>query len=206
LTDNRKSEPGSCMIPPTNPLEISTLRDMFIRRYYLRLLHGNFTLPRESDGSSLRQEITAAARTISDEQIERLLSEREWRGRLCAAWFIGLSKRASYVPSIGKLLLASEIVYAGQGYCMALGLIGSEECARLLRSYLKVYLPLNGRVYDQDWAIGALAHIERAPPVEYLEQELWRAGEYLMDPAEGIENFGEIISYLRQYRMIEVAD
>jgi hypothetical protein len=194
------------MKPPTNALEISALRDTFVRRYYLRLLHGNFTLPRESDGSSFRQEITAAARTISDEQIERLLSEREWRGRLCAAWFIGLGKRAGYVPSIGKLLLASEMVYAGQGYCMALGLIGSEECARLLHSYLDVYLPLNGRVYDQDWAIGALAHIEGAPPVQYLEQELWRGGRYVMDPAEGMENFDEIVSYLHQYRMIEVAD
>jgi uncharacterized protein DUF6000 len=191
---------------PTSPPEISTLRDVFVRRFYLRLLHGNFTHPREGDGGSLRQEIAAAARTISDEQIERLLNEREWRGRLCAAWFVGLGRRASHVPPIGKLLLASEMVYAGQGYCMALGLIGGEECARLLHAYLKVYLPLNGRVYDQDWAIGALAHIEGAPPVEYLEQGLWRVGKYVMDPAESIENFGEVISYLRQYRMIEVAD
>jgi hypothetical protein len=134
------------------------------------------------------------------------LDEREWRGRLCAAWFIGLSKRASFVPSIGQLLLASETVYAGQGYCIALGLIGGQECARLLHAYLKVYLPLNGRVYDQNWAVGALAYIEGAPPVEYLEQEFWRGDKYVMDPAEGTENFGEIVSYLRQYRMIEGAD
>ena len=194
------------MNPPTDPLEIRTLRDTFVRPFYLRLLHGNFTRPHEADSGSLRQEIEAAARTISDEQIERLLNEREWRGRLCAAWFIGLSKRARFVPSIGELLLASEMVYAGEGYCMALGLIGGEECARLLHSYLKVYLPLNGRVYNQDWAIGALANIEGAPTVEYLGQELWRDGEYVMDPAKGIESIGGIVSYLRQYRMIEGAD
>jgi hypothetical protein len=191
---------------PADPLEILTLRDIFVRPFYLRLLHGNFTRPRVPDGGSLAQEIVAAARTISDEQIERLLDEREWRGRLCAAWFIGLSKRAGFVSCIGQLLLASEMVYAGEGYCMALGLIGGKECTRLLHSYLEVYLPLNGRVYNQDWAIGALAYIEGAPPAEYLEQGLWRDGKYVMDPAEGIECFGEVASYLRQYRMIEGAD
>jgi hypothetical protein len=102
------------MNTPADPLEIPTVRDIFVRPFYLRLLHGNFTRPRAADGGSLAQEIVAAARTISDEQIEKLLDEREWRGRLCAAWFIGLSKRASFVPSIGQLLLASEMVYAGE--------------------------------------------------------------------------------------------
>jgi hypothetical protein len=191
------------MNPSADPPDIRTLRDIFVRPFYLRLLHGNFTRPREAEGGNIGQEIAAAARTISDEQIEMLLNEREWRGRLCAAWFIGLCGRASFVPSIGKLLLASEMVYAGEGYCMALGLIRSQECADLLRSYLKTYLPLNGRVYNQHWAIGALAYIEGCPPVEYLGQELWRDGEYAMDPADGIESFGEIVSYLGQCRMID---
>jgi len=194
------------MNPPGDLLEMRTLRDTFVCPFYLRLLHGNFTRPRDAAGGSLRPDIAAAASTISDEQIERLLIEREWRGRLCAAWFTGLSKRASFVPSIGELLLASEVVCAGEGYCMALGLIGSEECARLLRSYLEVYLPLNGRVYNQDWAIGALSYIEGSVPPEYLGKELWRDGEYVMDPAEGIEAFAEVVSYLRQYRMFEGAN
>jgi hypothetical protein len=39
--------------------------------------------------------------------------------------------------------------------------------------------------------------------VEYLGQELWRDGKYAMNPADGIESFSEIVSYLRQCRMIE---
>lgn len=194
------------MNPLTDPLGIRPLQDAFVRPFYLRLLHGNFVYPREGDDGSLRQKIAAAASTISDQQIERLLKEREWRGRLCAAWFTALGKRASFVPLIGELLLASELVYAGQGYCIALGLMGGEDCARLLRSYLKVYLPLNGRVYNQDWAIGALSYMEGGPPAEYLGPELWRDGEYMMDPVEGIDSFGDIVSYLRQYRMIKGAD
>jgi len=187
------------MYPPTDPLD--RLRDTFVRPFYLRLLHANFV--HRNDGDSLRQAIANAACMISDEEIELLLTEREWRGRLCAAWFIGLNKRISFVPSIGDLLLASEMVYAGQGYCVALGLIGSEECARLLRSYLDTYLPLNGRDYDQTWAIGALAHVEGVPPQQYLEPALWQISGYFIDPAEGIEDFSEVVSYLRRHRMIE---
>lgn len=190
---------------PTAPSDHVALRNTFVRPFYLSLLHANFRRPDRADGSGIRQAIVNAANTISDEQIERLLIEREWRGRLCAAWFIGLSKRTRFVNLIGKLLLASEMVYSGQGYCVALGLVGGEHCAGLLRSYLNAYLPLNGRVYNQNWAIGALAHIEAVPAPEFLDQALWRHGDYFMDPQNGIEEFSRIISYLYQNHMIHDA-
>jgi hypothetical protein len=175
-----------------------------VRPFYLKLLHGNFVRPSEAD-SGFGQAIANAASVISDQQIEQLLIDREWRGRLCAAWFIGLNKRTNFIRSIGELLLASELTYAGEGYCVALGLIANEECAQLLHSYLKIYLPLKTRVYNQDWAIGALTYIEGAPPSEYLEQSLWREGDYFMDPAKGIRHFGEMVSYLRQHHLVEDA-
>lgn len=182
------------------------LRDVFVRPFYLQLLHGNFTRADEPDGSGFRHALSNAASAISDDQIEKLLADPEWRGRLCAAWFAGLNKQGSFIPAIGERLLASEMVYAGEGYCMALGLIASDECARLLRSYLNTYLPLNGRVYNQDWAIGALAHIEGSPPPEYLEHALWRDVDYYMDPGEGIKSFSRVVSYLRRHGMIENAN
>jgi hypothetical protein len=168
-------------------------------------LGGNFLRLSEREGDSFRQAIVGAASAISDRQIDQLLTEKEWRGRLCAAWFTALDGRAKFIRSIGVLLLASEVAFAGEGYCVALGLGASEECARLLRSYLKTYLPPNGRIYDQAWAIGALSHIEGAPPPEYLNPTLWRDGEYFMDPAGGVQKFGKITSYLGQHRMIKGA-
>jgi hypothetical protein len=206
LSPAYKSDQGSGMSSPTTSLEIPVLRDAFVRPFYLRLLHGNCTRLSETDGDIFRRAAASAANAISDEQIRRLLTEREWRGRLCAAWFIGLSKRASFIHLIAAMLLASELVYAAQGYCAALGLIGGDESARVLCSYLETYLPLNGRIYNQDWAIGALAHVEGTPPPEFVEKALWRDGTYFLDPAEGIERFGEIVTYLRQYGIIEDAN
>ena len=68
------------------------------------------------------------------------------------------------------MLLASEMGYAGQGYCAALGVIGGDESARFLRSYLETYVPLRGRIYDQDWAIGALTHVEGTTPRNTLRR------------------------------------
>lgn len=94
-------------------LDIQMLRDTFVRPFYLGLLHGNFTRPAEVE-SDITRKAANAAWTISDEQLETLLNEREWRGRLCAAWFVGLTRRANFVPLIGTRLLASEMVYSGQ--------------------------------------------------------------------------------------------
>jgi len=191
------------MMPAFGP-EIEALRDAFVVPFYMKLLHGNFS--RASD-AGLQKSLVDTASRVSDQQIERLLAEPEWRGRLCAAWFVGLRKRARFVEAIGERLLASETVYAGQGYCVALGLIANERCAEILRAYLARYLPLRGRFYDQEWAIGALAHVEGAPPQTFLGQSLWQEeGGRGLNPSEGIEDFGALVSYLRQHGMIDAAN
>jgi hypothetical protein len=125
-------------------------------------------------------------------------------GGLCAGWFVGLSRRVGFVPLLSELLLASEVVYAGQGYCLALAVIGKDECVYSLRAYLDKYLPLNGKVYNQDWAIGALAHIKGEMPSEYLHREMWQDGKFSIDPAEAITDFSKLIFYLRQHGMLDV--
>jgi len=103
---------------------------------------------------------------------------------------------------IAKLLLESELVYAGQGYCVALGLIGGKSCQDHLREYLKKYLPIRGRYYDQHWAIGALAHIQGAPPEEFLDSTLWEEINTSNLPLPAIQRFDRLINYLQQHRMI----
>jgi len=189
-------------------VDMEVLRDIFVplvKPFYLELLGGGFARP-HPNRNRLTQAIVTAAKTISDERIDKLLTNREWRGRLGASWFIGLSGRAHFVPIIGKLLLASELAYAGQGYCMALALIGGDESAQLLRTYLEIYLPPMGRFYNQDWAIGALAHIEGNPAAEYLESEYLRDANYAATLERGAAHFGTVIDYLRQSGMISNAE
>jgi hypothetical protein len=177
------------------------LRETFIRPYYLSLLGANF-IRACADDSSFSLRVADAARAISDPEIESLLQIREWRGRLTVGWYIGLTRRSRFVDRIAELLLASEMVYAGMGYCVALGLIGGETCASQLRAYLERYLPLRGRFYDQGWAIGALTYIEGAPPNEFLDPELWAEGNQSLDPIGAIELFKEIIELIDKKKMM----
>jgi hypothetical protein len=168
-----------------------------VRPFYLSLLGANFTRPRDSE--DFRKRLGEATIAISDRQIDQLLAAPEWRGRLAASWFVGLTRRSQFVGPIIDLLVASELVYAGQGYCMALALVGDEECAAGLCRYLRRYLPINGRFYNQDWAIGALAHVRGGPPAEFLDPPLW---EEWLNPTDGIRRVAEVIRFLRQHRMV----
>lgn len=185
-----------------NDQEYLQLRDEFVRPFYLSLLHGNFTFKITDDSTELGTRIVDAAKSISDTQLLRLLREREWRGRLTASWFVGLTSRSVFIEEIGQLLIGSEMVYAGQGYCLALGLIGGQTCRGLLSDYLREYLPLRGRIYDQLWAIGALCYLQPSPPEEFLDPQLWTEGTQQLDPAAGILEFAELVGYLKQNRFI----
>jgi hypothetical protein len=88
------------------------------------------------------------------------------------------------------------------GYCVALGLIGGETCASHLRAYLDKYLPLQGRSYDQRWAIGALTHIEGAPPTDFLDPALWADGNQSLDPFGGITLFKDIAELIDKKKMM----
>ncbi len=125
------------------------IRERFVRPFYLALLHGNLRRRDADLAVDLPARIGEAAKAIADPELATLLEEREWRGRLAAAWFIGITQRRGFVDAIGRLLLASELTYAGQGYCVALGLIAEPSCEEYLRSYLGLYLPPRGRFYDQ---------------------------------------------------------
>jgi hypothetical protein len=194
-----------------NSLERSrAVREEFVKPLYLRLLHANFTRPAttgspeqgaEGEMTAVRTQIVSAARVISYEQIHALLSDREWRGRLVAGWLVGLSMRTDFIDPIADLLLASKQPYSGQGFCVALGLIGNDKSRQYLREYLAKYLPLDGRFYDQDWAIGALTHIEKKSPQEFLAQELWTEGERTMDSSQGIARFASLVEFIDAHRM-----
>lgn len=175
--------------------------ESFVEPFYLDLNLRSLSATDEN-ADALRAGIRLAAATISDGQISQLLAVPEWRGRRTAAWFVGLTRRAQFVDEIGRLLLASELVYAGEGYCLALALIGGATSERHLCEYLHEYLPFRGRWNDQNCAIGALAYLRGAPPAEFLDPALWAEADGRVDPIASIDAFRTLVAYLEQHRMI----
>lgn len=123
------------------------------------LLHGNFMGLGGGKRRRFLKRLARSARQVSDRELA-ILFESGWRERLTASWLIGLDRREQFRDRIGELLLTSEMSYAGQGYCLALARFATPADAGLLASYLDAYLPQLDNRYDQDWALGALLHVD----------------------------------------------
>ncbi|MEV0974598.1 DUF6000 family protein [Microtetraspora glauca] len=129
------------------------------RQRYLKLLHGNFLAMPERERFRFGHELSASARQISDQELSLLL-DGEWRSRLTGAWLIGIDRRTQFHSRLHTMLLDSELVYSGQGYCFAFARFANESAAASLVAYLDRYLPDPTCYYNQDWAMGALLHLD----------------------------------------------
>ena len=136
---------------------------------YLRLLHANFLQEQDPGHNTFTSALAEDAHQISDTDLGTLL-EFEWRARLTAAWLIGLDQRTQFRQTLGNLLLESELVYAGQGYCFALSRFAQPEDADILIAYLDRYLPRTDCYYNQDDAMGALLHLDQKLGTDHAQR------------------------------------
>lgn len=157
---------ASVRLPTDDDAELMTA----IRRYvstpggsvrrYLNLLHGNFTGLPDPERTAFRQALIDDAEHVTDRELSTLL-DSEWRSRITAAWLIAADRRHTFRERVGELLLASELTYSGQGYCLALARLGTTADAKILTTYLTRYLRRPDCRYDQPWALGALMHLDQ---------------------------------------------
>jgi uncharacterized protein DUF6000 len=164
---------------------------------YRALLHGNFAALGGPERTEFLRQLGDAAKQVTDQELGDLL-DGDWRSRITAAWLIGTSRREQFRRRIGELLLESQVTFAGQGYCVALALFGTGADADILEAYLDRYLRQPGLRYDQDWAIGALLHIDdtRFARLEGLWRQ-WSAATPV-DPAEQKQRIGVLCALVRE--------
>lgn len=105
--------------------------------------------------------------------VVRLLSDFNWRPREAAALFAAVRNFRELTAHIGRLLLRSDVCYAGATYAIALARFGSDEARGYLREYLDYYLRRHDLYFDQGDVIAALHHLAPAEAEEFLP--LWEA-------------------------------
>jgi hypothetical protein len=98
---------------------------------------------------------------VNDELISQLLASFDWRPRTAGAYLAALSDRQAFTTQIGRLLLRSDVCFAGSAYCIALAQFNSPESIRFLDEYLTYYLTRHDLWFDQGDALGALAYLDR---------------------------------------------
>ena len=121
---------------------------------YLKL-GGNLLGMSERERARFTRKLGKAASDINPRELGILLNGG-WCERTTAAWLIAVADRPEFRERLGELLLASEVPFAGEAYCVALATFGAPADADLLGAYLDRYLPRPDLDYDQAAALGAL--------------------------------------------------
>ncbi len=181
---------------------------------YMDLLHANFL--RFGTASAVLPRLYESAAGATDAQLSRGL-QSGWRESLHAAWCIGVTKDQTHFGAVRRRLLESSSCFQGQGYCFAMARFENQAAADALSKYLETYLPVGDREYDQIWAIGALAWIDkvmgthRADP--FLDERLWDIQLVgptrnivigCLEPQRGIKLVEDIMSALNEHERANI--
>jgi hypothetical protein len=133
-----------------------------IDRWVLPFYRACFTRPAETE-VPLRESFA----TIGEELVRQLLSYFNWRPRVVGAFFAGLKGFVGVTDEIGRLLLRSDVCYAGRAYCVALARFNTPVAVQYLRKYLDYYLRRPDLWFDQQVALAALQFLDQKNHTTY---------------------------------------
>lgn len=134
----------------STPLE-QVVRDRWVKPIYM-------TLP--DDLGRAADVVISQYSEIRRELIAALLAQFDWRPRIVGAFLVALDERVEFEGLLGKLLLRSDVCYAGQGYCLALAQLNTPGASAFLTEYLRYYLTRVDLWFDQAFALAALRYLD----------------------------------------------
>jgi Family of unknown function (DUF6000) len=120
----------------------------------------------------LKQFIADHLHLADDDVVSQLLAHFDWRPRTAAAYLAALSDRKVFTTQLGRLLLRSDVCFAGSAYCLALAEFNSAEATSFLDKYLSYYLTRNDLWFDQADAMAALAYLDRVNGTDLQSRHL----------------------------------
>lgn len=113
--------------------------------------------------------------SVDNSLITRLLTFFNWRPRIVGAYFAAINKSTQHCDHIGRLLLRSDVCFAGTGYALALARFNTDAATLYLRKYLDHYLHQPDLWFDQGDVMGALAHLDATNGTDIMNVyvDLW---------------------------------
>jgi uncharacterized protein DUF6000 len=150
----------------TAPLD-SSVRDRWVKPFYMAV---------PDDLVSIEAALRPLLPEVSPEIINTLLASCDWRPRSVGAFFVALERRSDFETLVGRLLLRSELCYAGRLYCIALAQLNTPTAVDFLQQYLRYYLTRNDLWFDQVDALAALIYLDEVNGTAHASafDQLWR--------------------------------
>lgn len=97
---------------------------------------------------------------MTEDVAHTLLRPVNWRPRIVGAHVAACKDLRGLTGWIGRLLLRSDLCYAGRGYCVALARFNTPESVDFLLEYLHYYLTRRDLRYDQADAMAAIWYLD----------------------------------------------
>jgi hypothetical protein len=97
---------------------------------------------------------------MTEDVAHALLRHADWRTRIVGAHIAACRELRGLTGWIGRLLLRSDVCYAGRGYCVALARFNTSESTDFLLEYLNYSLTRSDLWYDQAEAMAAIAYLD----------------------------------------------
>jgi hypothetical protein len=107
-TVRHESPFAKVVVPVTDERISETLRDKWVIPLYMRVCRGRYDEAVRNTLAPLRDEIDLPVVTT-------LISYFDWRPRIVGAWLAGLRALPALDDHIGRLLVRSDVCYAGRG-------------------------------------------------------------------------------------------
>ena len=157
------------VVPVNNETMPEALRDKWVKPFYMRLGSGG--------AEAIQSELASISAEVDLSLVETLLTYFNWRPRFVGAWLAALRGLSTLDDHIGRLLVRSDVCFAGRGYCIALARFNTDRARDYLVSYLRYYLGHPELVFDQDVAMAALVYLDQRNGRDDVAQvrEAWEA-------------------------------
>src|SRR5262245_34445492 len=130
---------------PGDPLRQEMI-DRWVMPLYMGLMRRDITAVRNSEVFDIFAELWPE---MTEEVVCTLLRTRNWRPRIVGAHVAACKDLRGLTQWIGRLLLRSDLCYAGRGYCVALAHFNTSESIGFLLEYLHYYLTRSDLSFDQ---------------------------------------------------------
>ena len=142
-------------VPADEPLPRAMV-DRWVTPLYMRLTQLDTTATR----NEVFDLLAGLWPDMTVEVVHALLRNRNWRSRIVGAHVAACRDFRELTEWIGRLLLRSDLCYAGRGYCVALAHFNTPESTGFLLEYLHYYLDQVDLDYDQNEAMAAIAYLD----------------------------------------------
>ena len=180
---------------PVNSDPLSAeIRDKWVRPLYFGLRHKGAT-----------EFIVEHLSEANFDLVETLLCHFDWRSRATGGYLAALLNLKQSEEHIGRLLLRSDVCYAGFGYCVAIATFNTPAGVNFLNQYLDYYLKRPELFFDQNHAMAALKYLDEINGTENLtlHKANWNdfvIGKQNWDLEKSIQGFREYMALLLETR------